>query len=65
LVRIKLKLMDIIDIKIGNEAININSKTNVSWEITEDDIEIMMGNPENYILIKDNNLNKTQNEKNN
>jgi hypothetical protein len=57
--------MDIIDIKIGNEAININSKTNVSWEITEDDIEIMMGNPENYILIKDNNLNKTQNEKNN
>ena len=51
--------MDIIDIKIGNEAININSKTNVSWEITEDDIEIMMGNPENYILIKDNNLNKT------
>jgi hypothetical protein len=57
--------MDIIDIKIGNEAININSKTNISWEITEDDIEIMMGNPENYILIKDNNLNKTQNEKNN
>lgn len=57
--------MDIIDIKVGNKAINIASKTNISWEITEDDIEIMMGNPENYILIKDNNLNKTQNEKNN
>ncbi len=53
--------MDIIDIKVGNKAINIASKTNISWEITEDDIEIMMGNPENYILIKDNNLNKTQN----
>lgn len=47
--------MDISDIKIGNEVININSQTNISWKIAEDDIEIMMENPEKYILIKNNN----------
>lgn len=46
--------MDISDIKMGNEVININSQTNISWEIAEDDIEIMLRNPENYILIKKN-----------
>lgn len=39
------------DIKAGNFAININSKTGIPWEITEDDINIMMCNPENYYLI--------------
>lgn len=48
--------MDISDIKIGNEVININSQTKISWKIAEDDIEIMLRNPENYILIKDNSL---------
>jgi hypothetical protein len=44
--------METKDIKIGNIVINVNSATGITWEIEEDDIEIMKANPENYKLIE-------------